>query len=278
MPITNGIFEHISGTTKTGFFVGGPIGLGIKLTVGGDALKTVDPSDNLMPHLVLPVVEQSARGSMASTQYDLQSKFVEIETGADGDSFPAASSYAEKYIICKKSGGSKTEGEIYYSDGSSWKKIPISIVVSHITTKQSVDMETMPDLEVACLYAWDGEKWALRGRSSTDVGLRVIKVLNIGTSTKYSSATFDNGDYVEKVVVKIKTAYSSNTGYNVKIGSTTLASSASKQIDPLYTNTYVIRVDDILSLGSPTPVTVEISGTPTEGTSEVYVIGGTGEI
>lgn len=282
MPITNKEFTNFTGTQSNTWMIWGPAGRGFHVSPTGDYVKVQNDNGTIWPLHLRPVSYDSSgySGERGVALLDLKSRVPDITKAFAGGSVPSASSWAGEFALITSSGGSYNEGDLLFSTGTSILRIPVPDVCSTITTDIAVNFSSsgLADLEAQCVYAWNNNWWEIRGRSTTDVGLRVIRVESCGTTTKTSNATFLPNDLILKVGVNVKTAYNGGASIAVKIGSVVLASSANLDFSPMYVNLYEKDMTEILSsISSPTAVTVEISGA-TSGSCDVYVVGGTGEV
>ena len=282
-----GYFDNITGTMDTTFYVGGAA-VGIQKPLSSPITRSVKVSDAEQSpmttvytnHEADHYIDGGCSAYTVVTQRNLIGKIVDINVAIDSANPPSVATYSGRFGMARSTNGIFTEGKVYYSDGSNWLLVPLYTIGSHVTTNVAVDFANKNDLESGCLYAWNTitAQWEIRGRASSSTGVRLIKILSIGTSNKASSATLASGDVIMRVTCKIGTEYSAGATIDIKTGGsggTTVMSSGAGQITPILAHTYNLSTLQAAASGS---IYVTIGGSPGQGACEVYVECATGEI
>ncbi|RLB91779.1 MAG: hypothetical protein DRH10_01045 [Deltaproteobacteria bacterium] len=267
------VYKNLIGTMKGLFHIGGPSGNVIKNASDGvDIRNAADTAfQNASVAQASGVVDEHAINWL-----DLRDANVLVQFSFDGGSAPAAGTNTGTYGFCHTSGGSYTNGQIYYDDGAALRATKIH-VGTRITTGSAITGTV--SLNANGVYAAHSStapfSWTLKGDGMAG-GTGIVKTIEIPidtSATKSSTSSIPDGAEVLRVSTKITTPYDNGATVEVLVdGTSDLTIQPTDENDPSAANMYVSDVEDgAITSSNEGVVTVNIANTPSTGAGSVVV-------
>jgi len=265
-----GKFTDWIGTMAT-FFQFGLQGNAIKNDTNG--LEVRNAADTASANLI---VASPTLDVHASTYLDVKQRTLLIEFSFDGAAPPAGGANTGSYGFCHTSGGSYTQGQVVYDNGTSLDLI--DIYKMHCINTNSTAITGAISLIANGTYQAEAStapySWTLKGDGTvSNVGaLRLVRIPIALAATTDSTTSIPANATVMEVQTNVTSVYSAGTTIAVAVnGSTPLSIQDATKNNPEATHTYVTQ--DLLPVASANAgvVRVTITGSPAAGAGEVIV-------
>lgn len=291
---SDGNFADLYGTQKRFFHIGGPNRPGFKPgnEGGDDKLHAINKDEgNVYVPLLASHISQyqgTTDINQLSTHLDLAGKIVNIIGAVDGNTDPPGGGF----YICKGPSGSKwnVDDIIFWYDGSGYKipKMSGSVdphaINTHITTAETIDIiENSPNVRQTLmdnsLYAWEDNKWVLKGNIGQG-GLVVVKATcSNGQSGGATTTKCEDGSIITNVVFQVTAPFSTGlhvelctvNGQGVKLQSLINSNVVPPEITKGIANTYVKLQPQIIDTNKGGAFRIIVTGTGSEGAATAWV-------
>lgn len=264
------IFQKLTGIIGDSFKIGVKGNL-VKNSVDGLEIRKNDDSDysNLK-------VARATANDHAVTLRDLKDNNILLEYDFDGASIPVAGTNANKYGICSKTGGTYTQGQVVYDNGTALELISIykgEIVASSNKIEVAGGLNMIQNgLYIATVGSPNPIFVAKGDGSENSTGkVRYVK-LPLALIDATSTTSIPVGSKIVSCQLNVKTAYDNSATLAIATTGTTPLSIMSATDSDL-SLVGMFEVDALLDVatGNDGTVKVTITGTPTVGAGEVII-------
>jgi hypothetical protein len=180
------MFKKIKGTIESLFHIGGPSGSAIKNNSG--VIEARNSADSAYAKLRALEIQTSPGINDIPTLLDIMAKVIQFSF--DGASAPAAGTNTGKFGFCHTTGGSYTNNDVVYDDGSNLRKLPRESCKLIVTTDA---VSGTVSLNQNGIYGWSGSAYVLKGDgASTNTGI----VKSIRVDYDYTDGNVDSTEEI----------------------------------------------------------------------------------
>ena len=266
------LYKKFRGVIGDIFHVGGAEGPQVKNNSGVVEIRDSDDSAMALGRAALiPATGETVNDII--NLLSLRGRIADVVFSFAGASIPAAGENSDAFGFCHTAGGSYSAGDIVYSSGTAYTKIPASVATT-ITTRSGVTGTI--SLNANGVYVREGASWVLKGDGGADVGpVKCIKMTyDKDDTTVTSSTSVPDGASVVRVVNSVTTPFNGTSPTLAAIVDGTSDMSIFATADSDLENAAQYENDEIQDVTATTEGSVKITisaGGSTSGVGLLYV-------
>ena len=264
------IFQKLTGIIGDSFKIGVKGNL-VKNSVDGLEIRKNDDSDysNLK-------VARATSNDHAVTLRDLKDNNILLEFDFDGASAPTAGTNSNKYGICSKTGGTYTQGQVVYDDGTALELISIykgEIVASGNAINVAGGINMIQNGLYIATVGSPNPTFVAKGDGgdTTNGKVRYLR-LPLALADATSTTSIPVGAKIVSCQLNVTTAYDNSATVAIATtGSTPLTIMGATDNDLSLVG--IFEVDPLLDVATGNDGTVKatVTGTPTVGVGEIII-------